>query len=91
MVVASVPATFTIPSAFSVLPEASARILSQLQLDLTGLTPQTMVWGLVKDGHNVQAPSPVFPRILSAEEKEKMAAKAAKAAEKAARKAAQQG
>ena len=74
-----------------ILPEASARILSQLQLDLTGLTPQNMAWGLVKDGHEVQAPSPVFPRILSAEEKEKMAAKAAKAAEKAARKAAQQG
>ena len=74
-----------------VLPEASARILSQLQLDVAGLTPQAMAWGLVKDGHSVQAPSPVFPRILSEEEKEKMAAKAAKAAEKAARKAAQQG
>jgi glutamine synthetase type III len=64
---------------------------SQLQLDVAGLTPQSMVWGLVPNGHTVQAPSPVFPRILSAEEKEKMAAKAAKAAEKAARKAAQQG
>ena len=74
-----------------VLPEASARILSQLQLDSAGLTPQALSWGLVKDDHTVQAPSPVFPRILSAEEKEKMAAKAAKAAEKAARKAAQQG
>jgi methionyl-tRNA synthetase len=73
-----------------VLPEASSRILSQLQLELGGLTPQTLAWGLVKDGHTVLAPSPVFPRILSAEEKEKMAAKAAKAAEKAARKAAQQ-
>ena len=74
-----------------VLPEASARILAQLQLDAAGLTPQALSWGLVKEGHSVQAPSPVFPRILSAEEKEKMAAKAAKAAEKAARKAAQQG
>ncbi len=74
-----------------VLPEASARILSQLQVDGTALRPQTLAWGLLAEGHTVQAPSPVFPRILSPEEKEKMAAKAAKAAEKAARKAAQQG
>ncbi|MBR4107256.1 MAG: methionine--tRNA ligase [Akkermansia sp.] len=73
-----------------VLPEASARILAQLQVQADGLTPQSLAWGLLADGHAVQAPSPVFPRILSAEEKEKMAAKAAKAAEKAARKAAQQ-
>ena len=72
-----------------VLPEASARILSQIQVDASALTPQTLVWGLLPAGHTVQAPSPVFPRILSPEEKEKMAAKAAKAAEKAARKAAQ--
>ena len=74
-----------------VLPEASERILAQLQVSPVGLTPQNMVWGLVPDGHSVLAPSPVFPRILSEEEKEKMAAKAAKAAEKAARKAAHQG
>ncbi len=74
-----------------VLPEASARILSQLQVDGSSLRPQTLCWGILSDGHTVQAPSPVFPRILSPEEKEKMAAKAAKAAEKAARKAAQQG
>lgn len=72
-----------------VLPEASARILSQIQVDASALTPQTLAWGLLPAGHTVQAPSPVFPRILSPEEKEKMAAKAAKAAEKAARKAAQ--
>ncbi|MBQ4614927.1 MAG: methionine--tRNA ligase [Akkermansia sp.] len=74
-----------------VLPDASERILSQLQVDAAGLTPQTLAWGLLKDGHTVQAPSPVFPRILSEEEKQKMAEKAAKAAAKAARKAAQQG
>ena len=74
-----------------VLPDASARILSQLQVDVAGLTPQTLAWGLITDGHVVQAPSPVFPRILSEEEKQKMAEKAAKAAAKAARKAAQQG
>lgn len=60
-----------------VLPEASTRILSQLQVATEGLTPQALTWGILADGHTVQAPSPVFPRILSAEEKEKMAAKAA--------------
>lgn len=74
-----------------VLPEASERILSQLRVDVAGLCPQKLSWGLLADGHQVEAPSPVFPRILSEEEKAKMAAKAAKAAEKAARKAAQQG
>ncbi len=74
-----------------VLPEASARILAQLQVDGSTLRPQTLTWGILQPGHSVQAPSPVFPRILSPEEKEKMAANAAKAAEKAARKAAQQG
>ncbi len=73
-----------------VLPEASRRILEQLQLDLGDKTALDLHWGLLPDGHEVQAPSPVFPRILSAEEKAKMAEKAAKAAAKAARKAAQQ-
>ena len=73
-----------------VLPDASARILSQLQVDAATLSPQTLAWGILKDGHTVQAPSPVFPRILSEEEKQKMAEKAAKAAAKAARKAAAQ-
>lgn len=71
-----------------VLPEASARILSQLQVDGSGLTTQGLHWGLLPNGHRVLSPSPVFPRILSEEEKKKMAEKAAKAAEKAARKAA---
>ena len=71
-----------------VLPEASARILSQLQVDAATLRPQSLVWGVLENGHSVQAPSPVFPRILSEEEKQKMAERAAKAAAKAARKAA---
>lgn len=66
-----------------VLPEASARLLEQLQVSAAGLTPQGLTWGLLQEGHTVLAPSPVFPRILSAEEKEKLAAKAAA---KAARK-----
>ena len=72
-----------------VLPDASARILEQLQVDAAGLLPQNLAWGIIRDGHTIQAPSPVFPRILSEEEKAKMAAKAAKAAEKAAKKAQQ--
>ncbi len=74
----------------AVLPEASARILAQLQVDGGSLNPKNLTWGILAAGHAVQAPTPVFPRLLSPEEKEKMAAKAAKAAEKAARKAAQQ-
>ena len=66
-----------------VLPEASARLLEQLQVPAVGFTPQNLTWGLLQEGHTVQAPSPVFPRLLTPEEKEKMAAKAAA---KAARK-----
>ena len=65
-----------------VLPEASTRLLDQLQVDANGLTPQSLAWGILKEGHQVQAPSPVFPRILTPEEKEKLAAKAAAKAEK---------
>ncbi len=71
-----------------VLPVSSGRIMEQLQLDLSGKSVQDLSWGLLAEGHEVQAPSPVFPRIMSEEEKIKMAEKAAKAAEKAARKAA---
>lgn len=71
-----------------VLPNASARMLEQLNVDAAALTPQTLTWGILADGHTVQPPTPVFPRILSEEEKAKMAEKAAKAAAKAARKAA---
>ena len=65
-----------------VLPDASARLLAQLQVDATVLTPQTLAWGVLKGGHEVQAPSPVFPRILTEEEKAKMAARAAAKAAK---------
>ena len=66
-----------------VLPDASARLLTQLQVDATVLTPQTLAWGVLKEGHEVQAPSPVFPRILTEEEKAKMAARASAKAAKA--------
>ncbi len=74
-----------------VLPEASARMLEQLQVSTEGLTPAGLHWGLLTEGQAVQAPTPVFPRIMSEEEKAKAAERAAKAAAKAARKAAQQG
>lgn len=50
-----------------VLPEASARILEQLQVDAQGLTPLTLKWGLLQNGHVVQPPCPVFPRLVSPE------------------------
>lgn len=63
-----------------ILPEASGRMLDQLNASdlVTGLTPARLAWGLLPDGHKVNEPSPVFPRILSEEEKAKLAAKAAK-------------
>ena len=45
-----------------VLPDASARLLAQLQVDATVLTPQTLAWGVLKEGHEVQAPSLRLPR-----------------------------
>lgn len=65
-----------------VLPDASARILSQLNVDGSKLLPQSLAWGVLENGHTIQAPSPVFPRILSEEEKAKLAAKAAKKSQK---------
>ncbi len=65
-----------------VLPGASARLLKQLQVSAATLTPQSLRWGVLEDGHCVQTPSPVFPRILTKEEKEKMEAKAAAKAAK---------
>ncbi|OCA02995.1 methionine--tRNA ligase [Akkermansia glycaniphila] len=63
-----------------VLPDASARILDQLQATelFAALTPATLQWDILPAGHTIQAPSPIFPRILSEEEKAKLAAKAKK-------------
>ena len=67
-----------------VLPDASARILGQLNAgDLfRGLTPAALEWGVLPAGHRINDPAPVFPRILSEEEKAKLAEKAARAAKK---------
>ena len=67
-----------------VLPDASARILDQLNAgDLfRSLTPAALEWGILPAGHRINEPAPVFPRILSDEEKAKLAEKAARAAKK---------
>ena len=67
-----------------ILPKASRRILEQLCATalFKGKTPGELAWGMLPAGHAVEVPSPVFPRILSEEEKAKLAAKKAKAAAK---------
>ena len=63
---------------------APARILDQLNAaDLFhGRTPAALAWGILPAGQRINDPAPVFPRILSEEEKAKLAEKAAKAAKK---------
>lgn len=63
-----------------VLPEASARILDQLNATelSANLTPALLQWGLLPADHLLNEPTPTFPRILSEEEKAKLAAKMAK-------------
>ena len=67
-----------------ILPEASHRILSQLNAleCFEGIFPQSMKWGVLADSHTINEPAPIFPRILSEEEKAKLAAKVAKGGKK---------
>lgn len=52
-----------------VLPEAAAKLAEQLNLpELPELKLDSLLWGLVPDGHTILKPSPVFPRIVVAEE-----------------------
>ena len=47
-----------------ILPEAAAKLATQLKLpSLTELTLDDLKWGLIPDGHEIEKPSPVFPRI----------------------------
>ncbi len=47
-----------------VLPDASAKLAEQLKLpSLTTLKLADLQWGLIPDGHEIEKPSPVFPRI----------------------------
>lgn len=64
-----------------VLPDAAARILEQLNATslLANQTPAALHWGMLPANHQLNDPSPVFPKILSEEEKAKLAAKQAKA------------
>lgn len=50
-----------------VLPDAAAKLAAQI--DLAGLLDKTfdeLTWGLLPNGHVIQKPSPVFPRIVPA-------------------------
>jgi methionyl-tRNA synthetase len=50
-----------------VLPDAAAKLASQLQLpDLLKLTLDDILWGLLANGHVIDKPQPVFPRIVPA-------------------------
>lgn len=63
-----------------VLPDACLQMLNQLNAsDLVNtMTPANMQWGILPARHTVNDPAPIFPRILSEEEKAKLAAKVAK-------------
>ncbi len=63
-----------------VLPEASVRMLGQLNASeiCSKLVPDHLSWGILPKCHQINDPEPVFPRILSKEEKAKLQNKAAK-------------
>ena len=47
-----------------ILPAAAAKLAAQLKLPkLTDLKLDDLKWGLVPDGHEIEKPFPVFPRI----------------------------
>ncbi|MFK7850222.1 MAG: methionine--tRNA ligase [Akkermansiaceae bacterium] len=47
-----------------VLPEAAEKLAEQLKLPaLNGMKFDEVVWGLIPDGHEIEKPKPVFPRI----------------------------
>ena len=49
-----------------VLPDAAAKLAGQLNLPaLTGFKLTDLHWGLLPDGHVIEKPSPVFPRIVA--------------------------
>ncbi len=49
-----------------ILPDAAAKLASQLKLPgLTNLKLTDLHWGLLPDGHSIDKPTPVFPRIVS--------------------------
>jgi methionyl-tRNA synthetase len=54
-----------------ILPEACVKMREQLGWTMPdGFTVSDLKWGLLKDGHQLNAPVPLFPRLeLPAEEK----------------------
>ena len=47
-----------------ILPEAAAKLADQVKLpSLTDLKLDDLKWGLIPEGHEIEKPSPVFPRI----------------------------
>jgi methionyl-tRNA synthetase len=47
-----------------VLPDAAAKLAAQLKLpQLTDLKLDELTWGLIPTGHEIEKPTPVFPRI----------------------------
>lgn len=47
-----------------VLPDAAAKLAAQLKLPhLSQLKLDDLTWGLIPNGHEIEKPSPVFPRI----------------------------
>ncbi len=47
-----------------VLPDAAAKLAAQLKLpQLSELKLDDLTWGLIPNGHEIEKPSPVFPRI----------------------------
>lgn len=47
-----------------VLPDAAAKLAAQLKLpELSKLKLDDLTWGLIPTGHEIEKPSPVFPRI----------------------------
>lgn len=47
-----------------VLPDAAAQLAAQLRLPQLGsLKLDDLTWGLIPNGHEIEKPSPVFPRI----------------------------
>lgn len=54
-----------------VLPDAAAKLVAQLDLpDLLNRTLDDLSWGLLSNGHVIQQPQPVFPRIVPATPKD---------------------
>jgi methionyl-tRNA synthetase len=54
-----------------VLPDAAAKLAAQLALpDLLSRTLDDLSWGLLKNGHVIEQPQPVFPRIVPAAPKD---------------------